>query len=162
MKTITKTVLYLQMTAMSLTAVLSNSVAAGAEVPFKGSLQGSFTITPLTPPAALVLIEATGNATHLGGFTVEIPHLVSFATFSGIGSYEFLAANGDTLTADFTGQATPIGTDVLSVVEIATITGGTGRFSGATGSFTVVRLASLTDPTTGFTTGSFDGTIVIH
>jgi hypothetical protein len=41
-------------------------------------------------------------------------------------------------------------------VETWTITGGTGRFTGAAGSFTVER--SL-DQTTGVTTGSFEGTI---
>jgi hypothetical protein len=41
-------------------------------------------------------------------------------------------------------------------VESATITGGTGRFTSATGSFTVERLF---DPSTNITTGTFDGTI---
>ena len=46
-----------------------------------------------------------------------------------------MAANGDTLSADFTGQVTPIAGG-NAAVNIATITGGTGRFAGATGSFT--------------------------
>ena len=58
------------------------------------------------------------------------------------GTYEFTAANGDTLIADVTGQSpTPPG--VLLSVETATITGGTGRFASATGSFTVERLLTL-------------------
>ena len=103
-----------------------------------------------------MLIEGTGNATQLGRFTVEVPHLVNQATLTGGGSYEFTAANGDTLTADFTGRATLASPGVLSIVETATITGGTGRFAGATGSFTVERLF---DRATGLTTGSFKGTI---
>jgi hypothetical protein len=43
-----------------------------------------------------------------------------------------------------------------SITEINTITGGTGRFAGAQGSFTVERLVNLA---TGFTSGSFHGTI---
>ena len=129
---------------------------AGKEVPFKGSLEGIVTITPLTPPLASVLIEGTGNATHLGLFTVEIPHLVNMATRTATGSYEFTAANGDTLTADFTGQASPTTPGVLSIMETATITGGTGRFAGATGSFTSRRLFNTATLTT---TGSFEGTI---
>ena len=74
------------------------------------------------------------------------------------GSYEFTAANGDTLIADFTGQSGPTleNPRVLLSVETATITGGTGRFAGATGSFTVERLLNLD---TFLTTVSFEGTI---
>ena len=43
----------------------------------------------------------------MGRFTVTIPHIVNFATATGSGEYQFTAANGDTLSADFTGSATP-------------------------------------------------------
>jgi hypothetical protein len=132
--------------------VLSND----QEVPFKGRLEGTATITPGTPPFLSVSIEGTGNATHLGRFTVEIPHVVNTTNRTSTGTYEFTAANGDTLTAGFTGQATLTAPGVLSVVETATITGGTGRFANATGSFTVERLFNQI---TGLTTGSFEGTI---
>jgi hypothetical protein len=126
------------------------------EVPFKGRLEGTATITPGTPPFLSVLIEGTGNATHLGRFTLEIPHVVNAMNRTSTGTYEFTAANGDTLTAGFTGQATLTAPGVLSVVETATITGGTGRFADATGSFTVERVFNQV---TGLTTGSFEGTI---
>src|SRR5581483_509054 len=104
-----------------------------------------------------VLVEATGHATHLGQFTLDIPHVVNRATRTAIGSYEFTAANGDMVYADFTGQATPTSTPgVLYIEEVATITGGTGRFAGATGSFTVERWY---DTVAGTTTGYFDGAI---
>jgi hypothetical protein len=127
------------------------------EVPFKGSLEGVVTMTPLAPPFASVLVNATGNATHLGQFTLAIPHTVNRSTRTAIGSYQFTAANGDTLSADFTGKATPTATPgVLYIEETATITGGTGRFAGATGGFVCERLF---DTTAGTTTGSFQGTI---
>ena len=94
------------------------------------------TVTPLTPPFASVLIQASGQATHLGRFTVEIPHTVNQALRMASGTYVFTAANGDTLTAEFTG--------------------GTGRFAGATGSFTAERVFTMATSTT---TGSFEGTI---
>jgi hypothetical protein len=123
-------------------------------VPFKGSLEGTQTSTPLQFPLALVAGSATGNATHLGRFTVEFPHTVNFVTRTGEGTFTFTAANGDTLTADFTGQAQP--GPIVSIVEHATITGGTGRFAGATGGFTAERRF---DPASGTTEGSFEGTI---
>jgi hypothetical protein len=100
------------------------------------------------------VVSATGTATLLGRFTLEIPHTVNFATATGDGTYTFTAANGDTLTADFTGEAQVGAT--ISILEHATITGGTGRFAGAAGIFTAHRLY---DPVNGTTTGSFEGTI---
>jgi hypothetical protein len=125
-------------------------------VPFKGSLEGDVTITG-APPIVSVHVDATGNATNLGEFTLAIPHTVDRTTRTATGTYEFTAANGDTLSADFSGQSTPTTTPgVLSIVETATITAGTGRFAGATGSFTCERLF---DTIAGTTTGSFNGTI---
>jgi len=144
--------------ALAVLAVLSlaGPVAAGEQVPFKGSLVGDVTITPLDPPFLSVDIDAAGAATQLGRFTLDIPHVVNLATRVAIGTYEFTAANGDMVYADFTGQATPIGGGVLYIVEVATITGGTGRFAGASGSFTVERWY---DTVSGTTTGYFEGTI---
>jgi hypothetical protein len=144
---------------LSALAVLALAVPAAAaqEVPFKGTLDGVVTASPIAPPIFLVEIEGGGNAAHLGNFTVSVPHLVNRDTRLAEGTYEFTAANGDTLTAEFVGQSFP--TDVpgvLYIVEVATITGGTGRFAGATGSFTVERLF---DTAAGTTVGSFDGTI---
>ena len=136
---------------------ITGAVTAGEHRHFKGNLEGDVVITPLAPPFVSVLVEATGKATHLGKFTLDIPHVVNAANGTAIGSYEFTAANGDTLTADFTGTATPTAKPgVLAIVETATITGGTGRFAGATGSFTTKRLFNTV---TGRTSGSFNGTI---
>src|SRR4051794_36670655 len=41
---------------------------AGERVPFKGRLGGFFPPPPLAPPFESVLVEGTGNATHLGQF----------------------------------------------------------------------------------------------
>jgi hypothetical protein len=136
---------------------LAGPAAAGEPVPFKGSLEGDVTISPLTPPFVQADVHATGNATQLGEFTLDIPHKVNRADRTAVGTYVFTAANGDMLFADFTGKATPTAIPgVLYIEETATITGGTGRFAGATGSFTCERLF---DTITGTTTGSFDGTI---
>ena len=136
---------------------LAGPVAAGEQVPFKGTLEGDVTVTPLDPPFVQVDVDATGNATHLGRFTLDIPHVVDRATRTAVGAYEFTAANGDKVYAEFTGLATPTEIPgVLYIEETATITGGTGRFAGATGSFTCERLF---DTITGTTIGSFEGTI---
>ena len=135
---------------------LAGPADAGEQVPFKGRLEGVVTtLTPLQPPFMFVRVEGTGNATHLGRFT-WVAMLVA-SPEEATGSYQFTAANGDMLFADFTGHGTPTETPgVLYIVDDATITGGTGRFAGATGSFTIERLF---DTVTGTTIGSFEGTI---
>src|SRR5687768_16441900 len=71
MKTITKTIMYLQMTAMFLTAVLAAPGAAEKQVPFRGSIQAVETndhqAPTLVPDAC-----GSGNATHLGRFAVTL------------------------------------------------------------------------------------------
>ena len=136
---------------------LASPAAAKDQVPFRGGLQGDVTRSG-APPVISVNISATGNATHLGRFALSIPHSVDVGTRTAIGEYLFVAANGDTLTATFTGHSMPLTTDptVLAIVEDATITGGTGRFADATGSFTAERLY---DTIAGTTTGSFEGSI---
>ena len=136
---------------------LAGPASAGEQLPFKGSFEGDVTVTPLAPPFVMVDVEATGNATQLGQFTLDDASIVDLATRAGIGTYAFTAANGDTLTADVTGQATLIpGTAIVYIEETATITGGTGRFAGATGIFSVERWY---DMVAGTTIGSFEGTI---
>jgi hypothetical protein len=136
---------------------LAGPASAGEQLPFKGSFEGDVTVTPLAPPFVMVDVEATGNATQLGLFTLDIPHVVNRATRTAIGTYEFTAANGDTVYAEFTGVATPTAIPgVLYIEETATITGGTGRFAGATGIFSVERWY---DMVAGTTIGSFEGTI---
>jgi hypothetical protein len=129
---------------------------APREVPFKGSIDGTVVVTPVDAPFFNVVITASGEATHLGRFSLVVPHLVNFATAVGEGDFTFTAANGDVLTAHFTGTA-DTSTPVFAIVERATITGGTGRFANATGSFTAHRSY---DPAAQTTTGTFEGTIV--
>ena len=144
--------------ALVVLAVLGrvSSVAAGEQVPFRGRLEGSFTVTPVSPTLLSVVITGTGNATQLGGFALTVPHSVDLTTNVATGLYQFTAANGDMLVAMFSGRATPVTPEILHIVETATIIGGTGRFANATGAFTGDRLINLVTSTT---SGSFDGTI---
>jgi len=141
----------------SLTAAATSQSATAELVPFRGNLEGEQTVTPLQPPLVAVSGAAAGNATHLGKYSVVFPHIVNFVTRTGQGTYTFTAADGSTLTATFTGQAQGA-PPVVSLEEHATITGGTGRFADATGSFVVQRTF---DQATGKTEGSFEGTITV-
>ena len=105
-----------------------------------------------------VTANGSGNATQLGQYAISYEVEVNLETLAGVGSAQLVAANGDILYANLSGQATPTGTeDVFNVVEEFTITGGTGRFANASGSFTLTREVNIT---TGVTSGTFSGNIV--
>ena len=128
-------------------------------MPFKGSLEGTYAGSG-EPPLVSVHVEAQGNASHLGRFTLDSQHVVNFVDLTGAGTAELTAANGDKLTTNLAGVATPQDTPgVFFIVETFTVTGGTGRFAGATGEFVVERLSFPTGPANGTTSGSFEGTL---
>ena len=130
----------------------------GKQVPFRGRLDGIVaSVTPLTPPFVAVTLEGEGHATQLGHFDVSSSIVANAADGTAVGTYEFTAANGDTLTADYTEYFAETNVPgVFSDVITATITGGTGRFAGATGSFVTYRVADIVN---GIVTDTFEGTI---
>jgi hypothetical protein len=98
-----------------------------------------------------------GIATHLGQFTLTWEFTVIIADGTGSGPVRFSAANGDEIFATAAGTSEPTSTPgVFHIMEVQTITGGTGRFANAKGTFIVDR---FTDLNTGLTSGSFNGTI---
>ena len=155
-----KTTIYRPMAAMLLIAALAVPAAAQNRVPFKGSIQGHEILTPQGGPPPTTLIvdgSATGIATQVGQFTFTYQLTVNLANGTATGSARLIAANGDTVYTTIAGSSEETATPgVDSITEINTITGGTGRFAGAQGSFTVERLVNLV---TGFTSGSLHGTI---
>jgi hypothetical protein len=141
---------------MTVAILLALSAAAGQKlVPFKGSLHGSEIDTPEGgPPPTTLSVDGstTGLATHVGKFSFTYQLTVTLANGSATGTGHLIAANGDSIDTTIVGQGSPTDTPgVNSIVEVNTITGGTGRFSGAQGSFTVERLVHLA---TGDTSGS--------
>ena len=126
------------------------------QLPFHGSME-AVEVDVVVPPSLQVNGTGTGTATHLGRFTSTFTATVSLATSSATGRIQFIAANGDRLDATFLGQGTPTAQPgVVSVEEVATVTGGTGRFANAGGEFTIQRVVIQA---TGVSTGSFDGTL---
>jgi hypothetical protein len=144
-----------------LTGLVYGAPATAAEqLPFKGTLQAFETYQLDIPNQTLFVTgNGSGNATHLGRYSVEYDVTVSLVSGGGPASIRLVAANGDAIFATGSGQGTPtVLPDVAMIVERYTITDGTGRFAGASGSFTVVRLVNTV---TGVTSGTFDGSIVV-
>jgi hypothetical protein len=137
--------------------------APNKSISFEGYLQGTETdVLQGSPPTAIAVDGMIpGLATHLSEFTLSYRATVSLSDGSAAGTGELVAADGDRLFVSITGQGEPTDGDtpnISSIVEIDSITGGTGRFAGAKGGFTVRRLINLA---TGFTSGTVHGTIVV-
>ena len=131
--------------------------AAEKLVPFSGSLQAVETIVSQSQLSFVADGSGGGIATHLGRFMLAWKFTVNTTNGTGTGPVRYTAANGDEIFMTAVGTSEPTETPgVFRISEIQTIVGGTGRFAGAKGSFTVER---LTDLNTGFTSGSFHGAI---
>jgi hypothetical protein len=142
-----------------LTATLTASAGSRPQVPFKGFIHANETSTG-TPAIAFVHGIGSGAATGVGRYTVEYDVIVDLATGHGDAAAQFTAANGDRLLAEGEGQATPTSTPgILLIVEVYTVTGGTGRFAGASGQFRVQRLF---DASTGATFGLISGSLALN
>ncbi len=132
----------------------SNSVSVVSKmnetkVPFKGTYTTKAQVLQ-RPPFLRQRITGTGQATHLGQSTFVALSTVNLTTappFSLSGTAIFSAANGDEFYTTFSGTSTPIGGGRSNVVITHTITGGTGRFENATGSFTGTTIANPALPT---------------
>jgi hypothetical protein len=134
-----------------------SAAVAAKEVPFKGKLQAVESFD-FQFPTLFVDGSGSGNATHIGRYTVTYEWEVDLQTLVGIGTFHFIAANGDSLFTEATGQATPTeDPDVLFTEAMHTIVGGTGRFDGASGEFTAVGLLNAV---TGVRSDTLRGTLI--
>ena len=125
---------------------------------FKGTLQSNESYNTRFP-TMFVTATGSGEATVLGQITVHYQSKVNLSDLSQSGSVSLAGISGDSLLAKGIGQAIEHRTPgMFSVVEIYTITGGTGRFARASGTLTLKRLVNVKS---GITSGSFEGYIVL-
>ena len=148
------------MAAVLLTAAIASPVLAQGQVPFRGTVEGVDSDAGGTFPLFLRSVSGRGHATHLGRFTMTAEWQINVLTdpIEGVGSFRLTAANGDTLFGASTGLGVVIN-GIAYIQETHTITGGTGRFAGATGTFAAGRVLV---EATGLYASSFDGTIDLH
>ena len=129
-----------------------------AEQPFKGSYTTNAQILS-GPPMLQQRITGVGHSSHLGKSEFVANTTLNLTTpppFSLGGTAVFTAANGDQIFTSFSGTATPNMQGQNEVEMTHTITGGTGRFENASGTFTGYTVA-VPGHSTGFITN--EGTI---
>jgi hypothetical protein len=122
--------------------MLSSPASAKTEVGFAGSDRGRWGVGTHECGSALpVWVETSGIATHLGRYAYSSHECASLTTGTYAGSFTISSANGDTVVGRYAGTFTVDGAGTIHYEQTNTITGGSGRFSGVSGSFDVSGLA---------------------
>jgi hypothetical protein len=154
-------VVALLLATVTLLAFTPQSVTAHNEQPFHANFTTQFT-SALTFPLLHLTVHGKGKATYMGTTTAFTDDQVSnLIDGSGSATYTLTAKNGDTLV--MTLVVRPGGTiNIEGGVLFSgsyTIIGGTGRFSGATGSGVFGGTGLFLSETTGIGAFAVVGTI---
>ena len=157
------------MTAIFLTVALVSSAVEAGVIRINGTIAGSESGAPFPDPAEGIYVNGSvmSTDTALGPFTLfySIPVEFAFANTppGNAGGSRLIvgdAANGDSILTCFFGNGAGLcDNGDLHIVETATIIGGTGRYAGARGSYTLDRCVNFA---TGETSGTISGTIVVR
>jgi hypothetical protein len=141
-------------------AQLARATAAQM-VPFKASYQAPAGLQPvsaeLCPTEFADITQGGGQATHLGRFGGETFSCVNLATLQVTdGRFTFVGADGSGVMGSYGLQGTPLSETLIRLDGTFTITGGTRRFSGASGSG---QVSGAIDLATNHLVLDFDGRI---
>ena len=153
-------------TAIFLTVALVSSAVEAGVIRINGTIAGSESDLPFPDPAEGFYVNGsvTSTDTQLGPFTqfYSAPLVFAFPE-DDTGASRLIvgdAANGDSiLTCSIGNNPGSCANGDFHLVETNTIIGGTGRYAGARGSFTMDRCLN---PVTGETSGTISGTIVVR
>ncbi|HET7038070.1 MAG TPA: hypothetical protein VFI42_20520 [Thermomicrobiaceae bacterium] len=156
----------------ALALVSTGLAAAGNQVPFHVTVTDEqVTLLPSCPVAgyACAAFGGSGQVTHLGKTSESGTTMFDAVAFIGSethcaaenGANTLTAANGDQLFITFSGMVCATSPDFSSGHDTLTFTivGGTGRFAGASGGGSLLSDFTLTSPTAGLATSTYDGTI---
>jgi hypothetical protein len=150
--------LALSLMAMAALALTTQPAQADKQVPFRAAFTTEFE-SVVVPPIAHINVIGEGQATHLGKATaVTTDQEVNLITGQTSATYTFSAANGDTVILEMEFEST-FSSGGVTFTGTYTVTEGTGRFAGATGSGTLIGSAAFTGPYNGVGSFTVAGTI---
>jgi hypothetical protein len=150
--------LALSLIAMAALAFRTQPAQADKEVPFRAAFITEFE-SVVIPPIVRIQVIGEGKATHLGKATaVTTDQEVNLITGQTSATYTLTAANGDTVVLEMEFETTFLPGGV-TFTGTYTVTEGTGRFAGATGSGTLIGSAAFTGPSNGVGSFTVAGTI---
>ncbi len=148
-------------TTISADALSLSSASAVKMLPFRATYHFTAGLTPVPPevcPTQLAdIATGQGNATHLGRFAGETFSCVDLGNLRLTdGRFTFTAADGSQVHGTYEADLVPLSPTLIAIAGTFTITGGTGRFQGATGGGSLTGHVNLA---TGASMLDFDGEI---
>ena len=137
---IRKLLLFAAALALGVIALTANSAyGARTQVPIHGSYSGT---AAFTSPSTVVfngigISRHLGRGTNQGNLVVTGPDSSCPGGLANVNTETFTAANGDSFTLTSHDVACPVAPGVFQGTGHYVVTGGTGRFRGATGQGTL-------------------------
>ena len=151
--------LALLLAAVTLLAFAPPSAHAGFSMPFHASFITEFESTLSTPSLLYLKVTGRGSASPMGATTtISTDEVVSLIDGSATATYTVSGAHGDTLILAMVFQATNVSGGVTFAGSY-TVTGGTGRYSAATGSGVLAGSALFLTENEGIGSFSISGVI---
>jgi hypothetical protein len=131
--------------AAALLLLVPAAVLADNQVPLRGADLGHFDVPGACGDGGVqVIIGGAGHATQLGRYAYTAAECFDPVAGTFSGSASMTAADGSRLTGAYSGNVAPTDDpDVIVYDEILTVSGGTERFTGASGQVRIVGLANL-------------------
>ena len=139
---------------LGISVVLPATVLATTSETIDGTWQAQGSATPTATPGVYAVHDSgVGVATNVGSYTLAASEFASFTTGEiSDGSWTLTTPAGDTLAASYAGSLSWTGPAAITFASPGQITGGSGRFAGATGT---IVFSGTADMTTGHIIGSF-------
>jgi hypothetical protein len=148
-------------TLLALLALVPTAASAAALVPFQATVFEHYTLSFCGRATVCIDAHGMGQATHLGEVSESSTVRVDVNPADAVSgcspetrSTVLTAANGDEIMMSATGWGCPA---TNSAHDSYVVTGGTGRFQGATGSGTDSNIHTLTGPGVGVAVTTFSG-----
>ena len=144
------------------TTFASSALASPPPLTINGLIEASEVHVHQPGILGILDVDGGGHASVLGRYAMhEVATVVMVDNSSGsaVGTADIIAANGDHIFTNVDEHVT-WNQDITAgtIVETQTITGGTGRFAGATGTIAINRVLDLA---TMLSIGTITGTITL-
>ena len=159
MKSHPKIAALLPLAAMFFATAFAVTNASAKDIHIKGPMEATEDHV-VTPPNMVTQLQGVGHARAIGRYALTIEATIYLPTRTGLGgTFEIDTGCGQTFYGTEIGGGVPTQfPNQVSITETLTITGGTGRFEGATGTLMIHRLI---DQATLVSSGTIEGTLTL-